>query len=199
MKNNYTKRLFDVLQYSREEAVRLQSSYIGPEHLMLGILRDGNGIAYDTLAELDVNLSLLKKKIEQNLKNSFDDSFDHSEIAVTKETERVLRMSMLEAKLFKKTETGTEHLLLAILKDANNTAASVLLEENVDYRTVYNMLVNGTGMKRLEEESDEIRMDILMMTTTKTMIILEERKNPADLPEVLRDLLNLNHQTIHLF
>ncbi len=157
MKNNYTKRLFDVLQYSREEAVRLQSSYIGPEHLMLGILRDGNGIAYDTLAELDVNLSLLKKKIEQNLKNSFDDSFDHSEIAVTKETERVLRMSMLEAKLFKKTETGTEHLLLAILKDANNTAASVLLEENVDYRTVYNMLVNGTGMKRLEEESDEIR------------------------------------------
>ena len=68
MKNNYTKRLFDVLQYSREEAVRLQSSYIGPEHLMLGILRDGNGIAYDTLAELDVNLSLLKKKIEQNLK-----------------------------------------------------------------------------------------------------------------------------------
>ena len=63
MKNNYTKRLFDVLQYSREEAVRLQSSYIGPEHLMLGILRDGNGIAYDTLAELDVNLSLLKKKI----------------------------------------------------------------------------------------------------------------------------------------
>lgn len=157
MKNNYTKRLFDVLQYSREEAVRLQSSYIGPEHLMLGILRDGNCIAYDTLAELDVNLSLLKKKIEQNLKNSFDDSFDHSEIAVTKETERVLRMSMLEAKLFKKTETGTEHLLLAILKDANNTAASVLLEENVDYRTVYNMLVNGTGMKRLEEESDEIR------------------------------------------
>lgn len=157
MKNNYTKRLFDVLQYSREEAVRLQSSYIGPEHLMLGILRDGNGIAYDTLAELDVNLSLLKKKIEQNLKNSFDDSFDHSEIAVTKETERVLRMSMLEAKLFKKTETGTEHLLLAILKDANNTAASVLLEENIDYRTVYNMLVNGTGMKRLEEESDEIR------------------------------------------
>lgn len=157
MKNNYTKRLFDVLQYSREEAVRLQSSYIGPEHLMLGILRDGNGIAYDTLAELDVNLSLLKKKIEQNLKNSFDDSFDHSEIAVTKETERVLRMSMLEAKLFKKTETGTEHLLLAILKDANNTAATVLMEENVDYRTVYNMLVNGTGMKRLEEESDEIR------------------------------------------
>ncbi|OCW93704.1 Clp protease ClpC [Macellibacteroides sp. HH-ZS] len=157
MKNNYTKRLFDVLQYSREEAVRLQSSYIGPEHLMLGILRDGNGIAYDTLAELDVNLSLLKKKIEQNLKNSFDDSFDHSEIAVTKETERVLRMSMLESKLFKKTETGTEHLLLAILKDANNTAASILIEENVDYRTVYNMLVNGTGMNMLEEESDEIR------------------------------------------
>lgn len=199
MKNNYTKRLFDVLQYSREEAVRLQSSYIGPEHLMLGILRDGNGIAYDTLAELDVNLSLLKKKIEQNLKNSFDDSFDHSEIAVTKETERVLRMSMLEAKLFKKTETGTEHLLLAILKDANNTAASVLLEENVDYRTVYNMLVNGTGMKRLEEESDEIRDGYTDDDDDEDDDNFGGKKESGRSSGGAQDLLNLNHQTIHLF
>lgn len=157
MKNNYTKRLFDVLQYSREEAVRLQSNFIGPEHLMLGILRDGDGQAFNTLTDLNANLALIKRKIEQNIKNISDDGFDQDEIAVTKETERVLRMSMLEARLFKNVETGTEHLLLAILKDENNIAAHILKEENIDYRIVYNSLINGTEMKKLDEELDDTR------------------------------------------
>ena len=157
MKNNYTKRLFDVLQYSREEAVRLQSNFIGPEHLMLGILRDGDGKAFNMLTDLNANLSLIKRKIEQNIKNISDDGYDNEEIAVTKETERVLRMSMLEARLFKENETGTEHLLLALLKDDNNIAAHILNEENIDYKVIYNTLINGTEMKSFDEEFEELR------------------------------------------
>ena len=157
MKNNYPKRLFDVLQYSREEAVRLQSNFIGPEHLMLGILRDGDGKAFNMLTDLNANLSLIKRKIEQNIKNISDDGYDNEEIAVTKETERVLRMSMLEARLFKENETGTEHLLLALLKDDNNIAAHILNEENIDYKVIYNTLINGTEMKSFDEEFEELR------------------------------------------
>ena len=157
MKNNYTKRLFDVLQYSREEAVRLQSNFVGPEHLMLGILRDGDGKAFNMLTDLNANLSLIKRKIEQNIKNISDDGYDNEEIAVTKETERVLRMSMLEARLFKENETGTEHLLLALLKDDNNIAAHILNEENIDYKVIYNTLINGTEMKSFDEEFEELR------------------------------------------
>lgn len=157
MKNNYTKRLFDVLQYSREEAVRLQSNFIGPEHLMLGILRDGDGKAFNMLTDLNANLSLIKRKIEQNIKNISDEGYDNEEIAVTKETERVLRMSMLEARLFKENETGTEHLLLAILKDENNIAAHILKDENIDYKAIYNTLINGTEMKSFDEEFEGLR------------------------------------------
>lgn len=158
MRNNYSKKLIDVIEYSREEAARLQNSYIGPEHLMLGIIRDGNGVAIQVLNELNVNIIDLKKKIEQEIKNTFEaeDTVQH-EIAVSKTTERVLRMSMLEARLFKSKETDTEHLLLAILKEEFNLAARVLSEADITYRHVYNNLVSGTGLKRLDEDGfDEI-------------------------------------------
>ncbi|MCD7914098.1 MAG: ATP-dependent Clp protease ATP-binding subunit [Tannerellaceae bacterium] len=160
MKNNYSKRLMDVLKYSREEAARLQNSYIGPEHLMLGIIRDGEGKAIRILNELHTDLSDIKSNIEQNIKNTFDtDENGNQEIAISKTTERVLRMSILEARLFRSEETGTEHLLLAILKEEFNVAAKVLGDAGITYRSVYNKLVNITGMKEMEdvmEEEEEI-------------------------------------------
>ena len=72
MKNNYSKRLMDVIEYSREEAARLQNSYIGPEHLMLGIIRDGEGKAVQALRELNVDEWDIKRKIEQEIKNTID-------------------------------------------------------------------------------------------------------------------------------
>lgn len=152
MKNNYSKRLIDVIEYSREEAIRLQNSYIGPEHLMLGIIRDGEGKALQILDELNVDTMDIKKKIEQDIRNTIDsDESTHSEIAITKTTERVLRMSILEARLFKSEETETEHLLLAILKEEFNVAARVLSKAGVTYRTVYNHLVSSTGLTEYEE------------------------------------------------
>ncbi len=155
MKNNYSKRLIDVIGYSREEAARLQNSYIGPEHLMLGIIRDGEGKAMQVMHELNADVTEIKRKIEKEIKNTFEpeDDLQH-DIAISKLTERVLRMSMLEARLFKKEETGTEHLLLAILKEEFNVAAKVLNEEGVNYREVYNYLVSGTNIGQFSEPEE---------------------------------------------
>ena len=142
----------DVIEYSREEAARLQNSYIGPEHLMLGIIRDGEGKAVQALRELNVDEWDIKRKIEQEIKNTIDaeDAVQH-DIAISKTTERVLRMSMLESRLFKKKETGTEHLLLAILKEEFNVAAKVLNEAGITYRSIYNYLISGTGLKHMDD------------------------------------------------
>lgn len=149
----------DVIEYSREEAARLQNSYIGPEHLMLAIIRESEGKAVQALRDLNIDEWDIKKKIEQEIKNTFDaESPVQHEIAISKTTERVLRMSMLESRLFKKEETGTEHLLLAILKEEYNVAAKVLNNAGISYRDVYNYLVSGTGLNRIEEfsEAEEI-------------------------------------------
>ncbi|MCD8263015.1 MAG: ATP-dependent Clp protease ATP-binding subunit [Tannerellaceae bacterium] len=160
MKNNYSKRLIDVIGYSCEEAARLQNSYIGPEHLMLGIIRDGEGKAMQIMHELNADVTEIKRKIEKEIKNTFEPEEDiQHDIAISKLTERVLRMSMLEARLFKKEETGTEHLLLAILKEEFNVAAKVLNEEGVNYREVYNYLISGTSMGQFNE-AEEISEEI---------------------------------------
>ena len=143
MKNNYSKRLIDVVGYSREEASRLQNSYIGPEHLMLGIIRDGGGKAIELLQDLHADIPDIKKKIEQEIRNTLEiEDFELQDITVSKTTERVLRMSMLEARLFKTDVIGTEHLLLAILKEEFNVAAKVLGEAGIDYRSIYNSLID---------------------------------------------------------
>lgn len=159
MKNNYSQRLIDVIEYGREEAIRLQNSYIGPEHLMLGIIREANGKAFQVLNELNADTLAIKREIEREIKNTFEtDSSVQHEISISKTTERVLRMSMLEARMFKSTETETEHLLLAILKEDANIAAKILEEEGVSYRSVYNNLVSGTGLNSFEdfEEIEDI-------------------------------------------
>ena len=103
MKNNYSKKLMDIIEYSREEAARLQNSYIGPEHLMLGIIRDGEGKAVQTLRELNIDEWDIKRKIELEIKNTIEaeDAGQH-DIVISKTTERILRMSMLESRFSKK-------------------------------------------------------------------------------------------------
>ncbi|MDR1981229.1 MAG: ATP-dependent Clp protease ATP-binding subunit [Tannerellaceae bacterium] len=157
MKGNYSERLTDVLEYSKEEAARLQNSYIGPEHLMLGILRDSKGNAIDILHELNADIPIIKKTIEQDIRNTFeaDDTAatDH-ELAISKTTERVLHMSRLEARLFKNDMTDTEHLLLAILKEEFNVAAKVLDNAGITYRAVYDVLAKTSGLCSLAEKED---------------------------------------------
>ncbi|MBR5296268.1 MAG: ATP-dependent Clp protease ATP-binding subunit, partial [Parabacteroides sp.] len=157
MKNNYSKRLMDVLEYSREEALRLQNSYIGPEHLMLGIIREGEGKAVQIMHELNIDEWDIKKQIENEIKNTIEaeDTTAQSDITISKTTERVLRMSMLESRLLKKEETDTEHLLLAILKEEFNIAAKILKDAGLAYRAAYNYLISGTKSKQMENFSEQ--------------------------------------------
>ena len=156
MKNNYSKQLIGVIEYSREEAARLQNSYIGPEHLMLGVIRDSECSAAKLLQELHTDLLTIKKKIESEIRNSSEsDDMALNDIAINKKTERILRMSMLESRLFKSEETGTEHLLLAILKEDLNIAAQILNDKGITYHSIFNKLVSLLGMH--DTEVDDVR------------------------------------------
>ena len=136
MERNFSQRVKDVLGYSREEAERLQNTYIGPEHLLLGILRDGSGKAIEALRHLGVQLAELKASVEKDLKLSNDHINAGDEIILSKSTDKVLKMSILEARILKSDTTDTEHLLLAILKDPNTPATRSLKECDVTYQDV---------------------------------------------------------------
>lgn len=158
MKNNYSKKLIDVIEYSREEAARLQNSYIGPEHLMLGLLREGNCNAVSILDGMNADLKQIKKDIELEIRNPFDmDNLPLSDIAISKNTERVLRISMLEARKFNSERTRTEHLLLALLKEEFNTAAQILSRMGIDYHTIYNQINESDNESIDTAEFEEIR------------------------------------------
>ena len=150
MSNSYSKRMNDVIEAGREEASRLQNGYIGPEHLMLALLREGDGNAIRILHGFQANLTQIKQDIELEISNTVDDTAP-GDIAVTKSAERVLRISMLEARMFKSDVTRTEHLLLALLKEEYNIVAQILNQSGINYRMVYDRISAITGVDRLAE------------------------------------------------
>lgn len=118
---------------------------------MLGLIRENSGKAVEILQSLGVELPAVKEKIEQGIKEiEAEETTGQQEITVAKTAERVLRMSMLEARVFKSTETGTEHLLLALLKEERNAAARVLDNAGVSYRTVFQLLADENGLTGYE-------------------------------------------------
>ncbi|MBN2522899.1 MAG: ATP-dependent Clp protease ATP-binding subunit [Bacteroidales bacterium] len=137
MDAKFSQRIKDVLSYSKEEAIRLGNTEIGPEHLFLGILREGEGIAIDVLVTLGSNLYELRKDIEGSLNPSGPIKVTHTEnIPLLKSSERILKLVYLEAKSLEKTTIDTGHLLLAILKDENSKVAQVLEKHDINYANV---------------------------------------------------------------
>ncbi len=141
MEGNFSNRVQDVIRLSREEALRLGHDYIGTEHLLLGIIREGEGVAVKILRNLGVNLYKLKKAIEDTVRTS-GDTLTIGNIPLTKQAEKVLKITYLEAKLYKSDVIGTEHLLLSLLRDDDNIAAQILHQFNVHYDIVRNELDN---------------------------------------------------------
>ncbi|MCI1648495.1 MAG: ATP-dependent Clp protease ATP-binding subunit [Bacteroides sp.] len=165
MTNQFSQRVSDIITYSKEEANRLKNNYIGPEHLLLGMLRDGGGKAIEILLKLDIDLDRVKKRLEGFLKEFEDDELlPNADIPLSPITAKILKMCMLEARLLKNTVADTEHVLLAILKDGNNLAATVLEENHVDYGSVYGQLSLKTnpnaGMGFTEDDEDEEDMNM---------------------------------------
>jgi len=131
MSVNYSEQLHNVLLYSSQEAERLGNNYIGPEHLLLGILRNGSGKAIDILNVSHVSLSKIKQTIESQIRTDLEPTGE--EIPNLKSTERIKKIMELETRSLSAETADTEHLLLAILKEKNNLAGDILLAEHLTY------------------------------------------------------------------
>ncbi len=136
MDANFSVKVKDVITYSKEEALRLGHDYIGVEHLLLGIIREGNGLAIKILKSLGVDAKELRTKLEEATKTGEASTNYMANIPLIKQAEKVLKITYLEAKMFKNNVIGTEHLLLSILKEENNVASKVLNQLNVTYNDV---------------------------------------------------------------
>jgi len=133
MEAKFSPRVKDVISYSREEALRLGHDYIGTEHLLLGLIRDGDGIAIKLLKGLNVDTAKLRRAVEDAVKGTTGTNVHIGSIPLTKQAEKVLKITYLEAKIFKSDIIGTEHLLLSILRDEDNIASQLLMQFNVNY------------------------------------------------------------------
>jgi len=136
MEAKFSPRVKDVITFSREEALRLGHDYIGVEHLLLGIIREGEGMAIKIMKRLNVDLMDLRKTVEQSIRNFSSRGVNKGNIPLVKQAEKVLKITYLEAKLYKSNLIGTQHLLLSILKDEDNVGTQALHKFSVNYETV---------------------------------------------------------------
>ncbi len=139
MDDNFSPRVKDVIAYSKEEALRLGHDFIGTEHLMLGLLRDGSGKAIEILQALDVDLNHLRRKVEilsPANPNSVLGSNEKKNLHLTRQAERALKTTFLEAKLFQSSSINTAHLLLCVLRNENDPTTKLLNKLKVDYDNV---------------------------------------------------------------
>ena len=156
MKNNFTKRLLDAIEYSREEASRLQNSYIGTEHLILGIIREGKGRACLILRKMGVDLVEMKKVIEDEVRNETEVATGTSlnEIVISKPAEQMLRLCMLQSRQMRHNKTGTEHLMLSIMKEISSFITDDYLVEQygVEYLGFYDRVMKVWQLEKGNSE-----------------------------------------------
>lgn len=161
MDAQFSQRVKDILAYSKEEAIRLGNSHISPEHLFLGILRDGEGMAIDILINQGADLLSLKGSIEKSIKvDNPIPLVDRELIPLLKSTERVLKLVYLEAKAMKSTTIESEHLLLAILKDESSLITRILTELDIDYMSVRRTVESAPPSSKADfprEDDDEMQ------------------------------------------
>lgn len=137
MDAKFSPKVKDVISYSKEEAIRLGHDYIDPCHLLLGLIREGDGQAIKTLKSLGVDLERLKKSIEDAIKGTATANVVNAEnIPLTKQAEKILKITFLEAKIFKSELIGTVHLLLSILREEDSLATRILEKFDVTYEVV---------------------------------------------------------------
>ncbi len=141
MEAKFSNRVKEVISLSREEALRLGHDYIGTEHLLLGMIREGEGIAVALLKKLGISLDELRTTIEQATRGTASHNVKNlANIPLTRQSEKVLKITYLEAKIFKAQLIGTEHLLLSILRDEDNLATQILHKFDVTYEVIKELL-----------------------------------------------------------
>ncbi len=164
MEPKFSQKVKEIITLAREEALRLGHDYIGTEHLILGMIRDGEGIALNLLRDSGVQLDELRITIEQATKGTATNNIKNlANIPLTRQSEKVLKITHLEAKIFKSQLIGTEHLLLAILRDGDNLGGQILQKFHLNYEQTKEMLeYQLTGqkpvMERPETDDDDERI-----------------------------------------
>ena len=161
MNNQFTPRVSDIIMYSKEEANRLENTFIGPEHLLLGLIREGEGKAIEILFNLHIDLKELKKEIENRLRLIEATKLNDEDINFNDDASKILKLCILEARQQKSETVDSEHILLAIMRQKSNQASLILNEHNVTYEKVLEMLTfqpetpkSGLGFDDEDEEED---------------------------------------------
>ncbi len=141
MDNNFSAQVKEIISFSREEALRLGNDFIGTEHLLLGLIRDGDNTAIKVLKQLEIDLYELRKEVELAVKDKTGKNIANiNSLPLTKQAEKVIRVTVLEAKALKSPLVETEHLMLSILKNKENIATQILNQFNIDYDLFRNEL-----------------------------------------------------------
>jgi ATP-dependent Clp protease ATP-binding subunit ClpC len=151
MDNNFSAQVKEIIVFSREEALRLGNDFIGTEHLLLGLIREGENTAIKVLKQLNVDLYELRKEVELAVKDKTGKNIANiNSLPLTKQAEKVIRVTVLEAKALKSPLVETEHLMLSILKNKENIATQILQQFDVDY----DIFRNETGMVKTDPKSE---------------------------------------------
>ncbi|WP_345031067.1 ATP-dependent Clp protease ATP-binding subunit [Ravibacter arvi] len=197
MEVKFSNRVKEVISMSREEAMRLGHDYIGAEHLLLGIIREGEGVAIALLKKLGVSPEDIRVNIEHATKGSATTNVKNlNSIPLTRQSEKVLKITYLEAKIFKSPLIGTEHLLLSILRDTDNVATQILHKHNVSYEVIKEMLEYQSSGSRphmgseTEDGDDEARGSFFGSSASKETKGAEKSRTPV-LDNFGRDLTKL--------
>lgn len=185
METPFTQDVKDALLYSREEAERLGNNYIGPEHLLLGLLRQPGCKAVRVLRDLNVDLNVLKARIEEEIRTH--DNVRGREIPLLKSTDRILKLIYLEVKLLNDTEADTEHLLLAILQVEGNLAAELL-------QTMYHVDF-VTARDLLKQEKDEVIRKKGASSAPMDLGAFDEEDNDGFSPQNPREPSQREHES----
>ncbi|MBR8535758.1 ATP-dependent Clp protease ATP-binding subunit [Carboxylicivirga sediminis] len=150
---NFSPRIKDVISYSKEEAERLGNHFISPEHLMLGILRDGEGVAMEIMQWLNADISRIKYALDEHLKEK--EAIQSDNLPLLQSAERVLKLVHLEAKALKSKRVNTGHLLIALLKEKSSIIWEIMAEENINYQRVKEILEQEAPLAKADYPEDD--------------------------------------------
>ena len=164
MNNQFSTKISEVLNHSKAEAQRLHNSCVEPEHLLLGLLKEGEGKAVQILRLLNLDFNAVRLRVEQTAQTRLSEgASEENEIILSEKAAKIMRLCLLEARMLKADVADTEHILLAIMKEKENNACRILEEHSIHYTDILNLLTqkreksdvqSGFGFPD-EDEEDE--------------------------------------------
>ena len=181
MASQFSPKVSEILAFSREEAARLASRSVGPEHLMLGLLRERNSIISDILSQANIDPQAMKQELEMQVRESdFKQPLNTQELVLNTQASNILKLAVLEARMQAMNTVEEQHLLLAILHDQTNNGAKAVLESNnmtYDDALRYIQQTAGhttDGLSLSDDEEDELDEPIGNHQNTNSLTILAQ-------------------------